>query len=465
MENTITKKEKTSMKKLILLLLIFSANFMTSFAQKGVDDGSRFGHGEDSLRCLQNISIYVEYVKTKNYVDAYKPWKAVFTEAPRAQVSLYTNGVKIVSHLFVKAKDPKQRQAYLDELLAIYDQRIKYLDDLNKLVRTPSRPGYLLGLKAHTYVSYAGKSIDLKKAYTMLSEVMNMEKERTSYFVLQDFMEVAADLFKTDATYKEQFINDYMVASDLAEKAIAVIRSEKKKEALITIKDNIDAVFINSGAANCDDLNSIYTVKVEENKTNLDFLNTVVKIMRKLGCTENDAYFNAARYAHEINPTAETAIGCAFMSIKKEEDPVPYFEQAIQLETDNAKKAEYAYTAAVVISSKKKFSLARKFALEAVKYNDAYGAPYILIAKMYASNPNWGDEPALNRCTYSAAIDKLNQAKRVDPSSAEDANQLIRTYMAHLPKTSDLFFLGMKKGERVKIGGWIGETTTIRTVD
>ncbi len=37
------------------------------YAQKGVEDGSRYGHGQDSINTLRNISIYGEFVKTKNY--------------------------------------------------------------------------------------------------------------------------------------------------------------------------------------------------------------------------------------------------------------------------------------------------------------------------------------------------------------------------------------------------------------
>ena len=52
------------------MLAALSLSATAVFAQKGVEDGSRFGHGEDSLRCLQNISIYTEYVKTNNFKDA-----------------------------------------------------------------------------------------------------------------------------------------------------------------------------------------------------------------------------------------------------------------------------------------------------------------------------------------------------------------------------------------------------------
>lgn len=127
--------------KMFTMLCALSLGTTATFAQKGVEDGSRFGHGEDSIRCLQNISIYTEYVKTDNFKDAYTPWKAVFTEAPFAQVGTYTNGAKILRGLIQRTKDAAQQKAYLDELMAVHDQRIKHLEQLNKLVRSKSTEG------------------------------------------------------------------------------------------------------------------------------------------------------------------------------------------------------------------------------------------------------------------------------------------------------------------------------------
>ena len=126
------------------------------------------------------------------------------------------------------------------------------------------------------------------------------------------------------------------------------------------------------------------------------------------------------------------------------------------------KKAEKAYAAAAVLASAKKLSQDRSYCQKAISFNENYGAPYILIANLYAMSPNWSDESALNKCTYFAVIDKLQRAKAVDPSVAEEANKLIGTYSGHTPQAKDLFMLGYKQGDRITIGGWIGETTTIR---
>ena len=192
--------------KMFTMLCALSLGTTAVFAQKGVEDGSRFGHGEDSLRCLQNISIYSEYVKTDNFTDAYKPWMAVFTEAPLAQVSTYTNGAKILRALIASSKDAAQQKKYLDELMAVHDQRIKYLDGLNQLVKTPTTKGSILGMKAHDYIIFSGANVDVNKAYQMVKEAVDLEKATSDYFVLQDIKDISARNIKSAEAHMAKVI-------------------------------------------------------------------------------------------------------------------------------------------------------------------------------------------------------------------------------------------------------------------
>ena len=134
--------------KTFLILATLSMSATTMFAQKGIQDGSRFGHGEDSINCLKNISIYTEYVKTNNFVDAYTPWKSVFNDAPIAQMATYTNGAKILRGLIAQAKDGATQKQYFEELMAVHDQRAKYLDQLNQYVKRPYKLSDVLSARA-----------------------------------------------------------------------------------------------------------------------------------------------------------------------------------------------------------------------------------------------------------------------------------------------------------------------------
>ena len=450
------------MKKMVTALFALSLSATAVFAQKGVEDGSRFGHGQDSLNCLKNISIYTEYVKTNNFKDAFPSWKAVFDEAPWAQIATYTNGAKILRALIAAEKDGAKQKEYFDLLMKVHDQRIQYLDQLNTLSRTKTTKGDIIGTKAHDYFSMGGS--DNNQAYAMFAEAVAAEKQNLPYYVLMEFVDASARKVKADEAHKEQFVQDYIAAAGYANDALNAATKESAKKNYKMAKENIDAHFINSGVATCDNLQAIYAPKVEASKTDLEYLKQVVKVMKMLGCTESEAYFAASEYAHAIEPTAETAIGCGYMYYKKGDFDkcISYFDNAIELEQDPTQKADYCYSAAAVLFSNKQLSKAKQYARKSIELNGANGKPYILIAQMYASSPKWSDEASLNKCTFFAVIDKLQKAKSVDESVTEQANELIRTYSGYTPKDEDLFFIGLKKGDAVTIGGWIGETTTIR---
>jgi hypothetical protein len=227
-------------------------------AQKGVEDGSRFGHGQDSIECLNNISLYSENLKTKNYADAYTYWKKVFADAPVSRHSLYTDGVTILKNLIAGTKVLDERKAYADTMMLVYDQQLQYLDKLNLLRKTPWTEYYVKGEKAHNYLTYYPK-MDNNKAYDMLAEVIEEAGDKNQYYIIGDYMKVSLAKFKADETHREQFVQDYLASAEhiaaIAEKVQNMSTPNPKLiEAVAKIKENVDGYFINSGAAECDQL-------------------------------------------------------------------------------------------------------------------------------------------------------------------------------------------------------------------
>lgn len=450
------------------LIALFALTATATMAQKGVEDGSRFGHGQDSIECLNNISLYSENLKTKNYADAYTYWKKVFADAPVSRHSLYTDGVTILKNLIAGTKVLDERKAYADTMMLVYDQQLQYLDKLNLLRKTPWTEYYVKGEKAHNYLTYYPR-MDNNKAYDMLAEVIEEAGDKNQYYIIGDYMKVSLAKFKADETHREQFVQDYLVSAEhiaaIAEKVQNMNNPNPKLiEAVGKIKENVDGYFINSGAAECDQLEAIYAPKVEENKDNLEYLRKVVAVMGMLDCTESETYYNASEYAHHIAPTAATAAGCAYRYLKRGDmaKSLEYFDQAIELDTVATSKAEYCYKAAVVLNSDRQLSKAKSYVTKAISLNGNKGAYHILLANIYAAAPQWNDEPLLDKCKYFVVLDRLNQAKRVDASVAEEANKMIAAYSTHTPAVQDLFMIGKKEGDKIHVGGLINETTTIR---
>ena len=473
------------MKKLIFALLVLVATGAS--AQNGITNEFRFGQGEDSVRCIETITIVNVNLNNKDYATAYESWKTIFNEFPVARVDTYTNGVKLLTELIKKESDPAKKEAYIQELLSIYDQEIKYIDKLQAITKTKLSAGQLLGKKAMAYMQYY-KDAPVDTMYNMLAKSVEMEKGMSEYAVTERFMKYSALKYKQDKSHSEQIIDDYLNASIYIVEVLDkyhdnIERSEKKfqeegnpRDSLNAIaygkmidasrisKSNIDAYFINSGAASCEDLSKIYAPTLEANKENIEYLNKVLSVMSMLKCTNEDTYLTAAEYALAIEPTAKAAMGCGYRYYKKGEidKAIEFFDQAIELEASITTKAELCYKVGLIQYSLNNYAKARSYANKALSFNSKYGQPHILIAQCYGAANKWSEDDIMNGCTYFLCLDRLDRAKAVDPSVKREADKLFAIYSKHTPKIEDLFMRGYEAGKVINIGGWINESTKIR---
>ena len=476
------------MKKLLFALFAFAAIGVT--AQNGVTNNDRTGKTEEeNKRYRQTASIMNTNVKNKNYPVAYDAYRTLFNEFPVARVDTYTNGIKILREFIAKEKDAKKKEAYINELMAVYDQQIKYLDKLQEVTKTKLSEGQILGRKAVDYIKYV-KNASVEEVYGMLAKSVEIEKGMSEYAVTELFMKYSGMMYKKDKNHGEQIIEDYLKASvyivDVLDKyyeniekcneryastkepkdSINAVTYGKMIDASRVAKSNIDAYFINSGAASCEDLDRIYAPLIEENKDNIEYLNKVITVMAMLKCTNQDAYLAASEYALEIdpNPTSKAAMGCGYRYFKRGDidKAMEFFDRAIELEASVTNKSELCYKVADIYYQLSKYGKARSYAQKALALNSKYGEPHILIARCYAATPTWSDDNTKNNCTYYLCIDRLERAKSVDPSVKREADKLIANYKKYTPSNEELFMKGYKVGEKVTIGGWINETTTIR---
>ena len=451
--------------KVLLLALGCTMGTFGAYAQKGVDNGTKFGSGEDSVRCITNISLFVPYAKAGNFKDAYEFWKIVYDECPASTKDVYQYGVRIMGWKIAQEKDAAKKKALIDDLMAVYDKRVKYFGNDKRYGKD-----WIVSRKVQDYFAQTGENADYNLAYGWLKEIVNEKGENCEALGLSLFAFSSMKKMVADPNFKEQYIQDYLVASnglDAQIKAAQAANNKKEEDNLTAYKSGVDGQFANSGAADCETLQNLYAAKIEENKDNLDYLKETVSLLRRMRCQEIDAYFAASSYAYKLEPSAEAAVGMAKQAVKQKdfETALKYFEEAANLETDEATKADDYYSMALLSFEQNGYSKARQYCQKAIEINPNYGAAYLLIGKMYASTAKsvYPGDGVLARAVYYAALDKFEKGKQVDPSVAEEANSLISSYRAHLPSPEEIFMHpDLEKGKAFTIGGWIGERTTVR---
>ena len=422
--------------------------------------------------CVMNVSLFHESVKNKMYADAYGPWWEVYTTCPNANKSIYSDGAKIVEALYQATNDPAEKERLAKLAVEMQDKRIRYFGNDAKYPKA-----YILGEKGLAYVDFYGET-KLAEARECLRQSVEGMGNKSKVMVLVKLVDVSYALYKQDQNGKaEQFISDYEIASNaLGDQAADA--SNKNAEIAGKQKDYVDNIFAISGAADCSKLDEIYGAVVKENLTNLDMLQKIAKLYKRVRCTESEVYFAACEAAHKLQPTQESAAGCASMAAKKGdyEAAIAYYDQAIKLamvEDELEDVADYQYNAAFYCyNNLKKYAEARKYAqasiatLSGLGQNKGQGRCYIIIGMCYAATRLYGNDAKgaiLNKTVYWAAVDKFYKAKQVDPSVEAQASEFISTYSRYFPTKEERFDLPNEfNGSTYFVGGWIGETTNIR---
>lgn len=419
-------------------------------------------YGADSAYCIRNLSMYSEFLKQKNYNDAYNSWTVLFSDYPTCSSNIYQGGVTIVKDKINNAKDPKVRELWIDTLMMVYDQRIKYFASSSKKYGE----GYILGRKGVDLLSLRKQPVE--ECYKILTRAIDLEGEETETPVFLSAMQSIIGMYEAGSIDATIVVDKYLTYNDLVAKQRSKAQANNKTSDVSTCDQviaGLDQLFSNSTAAKCETLDQAFSGRFKANPEDLDLLKKIVNILDKKGCQSLQLYEDATTklVAKEPGEMAYYNLGRLQEGKGKKDEAITSYEKAVQYSTNDTMKAIYYYSAAVLLHKQNKFSQARTYAYKSAELKPGFGNPYILIAVMYASSASSIGESAFEHSqVYWLVIDKLQKAKSVDPSIANEANKLINSYAGSCPNKEEAFMHSVTAGQTVRIGGWIGESTTSR---
>ena len=431
------------------MLISFS---FKGLAQKGVEDGSMYGHGQDSINCIKNLSLFFEFNKQKNYKDAVIPWREVFRDCPTSREYLY--GTEMFKYFIENTTDEKLKSGYIDTILLIHDQRIKYFGN----------EGKVLGLKGVDVLRYRRtEGIEfIKLGYDILKKSIEIEKVKSSPAVLTTFITSGVSLFLVQQLEGEQLINDYIIALDIIENQLKRGPSSKTLQAKEYINNNIK----DSKVLTCESVVSIFTPKFESNKDNIEFLKLVSGFLKDAQCETEDLFSSTSERLYELEPSSESAYNLArlfFFKQKDYEKAKLYYIEAIKGAANDSSKATYNYELGILyFSYLKQPQSAVESATEAIRLKSGWGEPYLLMGQAYIAGKNLISDNFQQQTIHWIAVDMFQKAKSIDPSVAEKANTLIKEYSNFFPTKEEIFFQTLVEGQSYTVGGWINKTTTVR---
>lgn len=450
------------MKKSVLILLaLFSGGL--AFAQ-----GGKFGATpEDSVSCVQAISLYREFAKQKNYPDARSPWKIAWTTCPAARKFIHTDGEKMYKAFIKENKDNEELvQPLIDTLMMVYDARIEAFGER----------GYVLEKKGTAVNKY--RKDNYEEAYGYLKEAHELRGNKYSATAVSQYYKAAYYYhLKAKKIDKAEFLELYSTLSDVCEHNMkeckntmndaeatdkAKGKAERNLKNYTSAQENIDKIFAKVGE--CEDLVPLFTPKFEATPDDAKLRATILKLFIKGDCLDNDLYPAVAERDLLDNPTAEGYLNLAKYHAKKNNctKALELLKKGEEVAEEPDMKVDIYFTMAQCHYNNRSLESVRSYARKVLAINPNHGRSYMIIGDAYASAKLSG-QACEQKAKFWAAYDKYAKAKAVDPEVAAAAGKKMGGARGNFPGKTDCFFLNMKDGDPYTVGGWIQETTTVRT--
>ena len=446
-------------KELYLLVIAFLGVMSFSNAQA------------ENPECRNNLSIFFEYAKAKNYEAAYGPWKMVYDNCPDSHSAIYSYGERILKDKIEKAPEG-EKAALTADLMGMYDNSLKYFP------KKFSKAGVLID---KALFKYDAKSASDQELYDMLHKAFTEDKANfTNAKALYLYFSTLVDLHKAGSKDLQEVFDAYddvteKIAEEnkgltetitplLAKEEAGTLTAKEKRalknanitsEAYGKIEDSIDAKL--GALADCENLIPLYEKSFEAKKGDVAWVKRAVGRMFSKECTDDPMFKKLFEAQLALDPSADAYMYGGTLKIKSGDSKgaLADFNKAVELETDNYKKSNILYKIATQYRHGSK-STARSYAQKAIDANPANGKAYMLIASLYAGSANdCGTSSFEKRAIYWKAADMARQAGRVDPSLSGKASQAAASYNAKAPNKEMIFSSGMA-GKTVTFSCWVG---------
>ena len=410
--------------------------------------------GADSAECIKYLSYYQEYYKQKNYDSALPNWRKAYAICPAtASQNMFVHGTTLMTRLYNQTKDAAHRNAIVDTIIALQDQRMKTY---------PKKRDDILNNKGQYMINYRGS--DAAYIYNNVGAIVDELGAKSNGSLLVNLLQSSIALYRENQLSADDVIAMYDKVTAHVEGATA--KNAAEEEDNLKVKATIESIFADSKVASCDNLIAIFGPRYEADPENLALVSNIVKLMNSAeDCASNDLYLKAVTSMYKMDPSFRSAYALYRLNSARGNvaDAANYLEEAIASEeSDAATDAQYYYEMSAFCYKNGMRGKASEAARKAIDLDNGYaGKAYLILGNLWAS-ATCGDTVD-KWARYWVAADYYQKARNVDPTIADDAAASISSVARYYPEASEAFMYDLTKGQSYTVScGGMTATTTVR---
>ena len=357
---------------------------------------------------LETLSIFSELAKSKNYTAAYTPWMELRNRNPKFNKAIFVYGERILKYK-INNSEGEEKISFINDMLKLWEERKAVFPNV-----TPSGAflakarqleyDYRMILNKTNEALYTG----FDTAYNTDSKTFTNPKSLYTYFSLM------VDLYDANAKTAQQLFTKY---DDISEKIELEVKNYTNKrnayldeegevkelskndarklksyDSYLSAYDKIaGSIDTKLGArANCENLIPLYARDFEEFKNDGVWLQRAMNRMYAKECNDDPLFVKIVEQKNALEPNADTAFYLGILKDKagKSSEALSYYNQAVELESDNFEKSKILYKIATNFKKKGRYGQAKSYFMKALRANPSMGRAHLAIAAMYAKSAN-----------------------------------------------------------------------------
>lgn len=456
-------------KRILMLISMVIMGSSALMAQGGYDYKQDPKYGNTPEEREHNVAIFNYFndaYQMKTWDNAIGYLRELMANCPQASENIFIKGGEIYRNKLSRARSKADMMKALDSMMIIYDARvITYGDNEDR------GASYILGRKAMDFYVYA--PAEYNRAFGYFRDAVNaaaagrgaaMDAE-----VAKVFINALTEHYKLGDITPDQYMNDYELTMEALGKAttaaVAAANAEKTAE-YAAATEMLEALFAQSGAASCENIEKIYRPKYEADPTNLDLMKKIAGLLSRTRCTNDFALSFFEKY-YQVDPKPEVAVMLAgiYEETKNFPKALEYITIAINNETNATLKYNYTLRAAAAYLATNNYRAAAEWAQKAIALDPNGGFGYFFYANALLGGTGSACSGFDRQAAYWLVVDALLQArsKSTDAAQLTNINNMIGSCSANFPKTEEVFMRGMAPGQGYTVNcGWISGRTTVR---
>lgn len=413
--------------------------------------GSEWGENlsaADREKNVQLFNFFQDAYNNKEYDKALEYMNTLIQNCPKARSSVYSNGANILRNKIARSKSLAEKTANIEALMNLWDLRLAAFADDKEYGEV-----YILKNKAKDYYKY--RSEDKQGMLNLFRTAIEKDPEVDATFINQYFT-VLVEEYEALNVETDHFMSEYEF---MASKMDAVTDPEAKT--------TFDALLIKSGAADCNNLETIFGERIANNPDDAAQVEKAFKLMARNNC-QSEFFLSVGEKYYVQSPSTITAqlLSRAFEANGKFDKALEYLCSAVELENDPVLKSTLCVQISGTELSANASKEAAAWAKKAIEYNPENGSAYLCLAQAYVDGSNC--EAFDKQSVFWLAYDLVGKARSLfegNDAQQEMCTTLMNTYRGYFPKQADCFFRGLQEGDNYNVNcGWVVGTTTVRPV-